>query len=130
MLFDELSASRVLRISGFTDLERFRAGERFVAAESIPLRIKSFSAARATLSLPRVSVALLGSFPRILDGLHDGPDAIITPLAQPANRAIINGIVVTNASIGFLRGRSRYSWFEKAPNWYFSLRVDRAVARP
>ena len=98
-----------------------------MAAESIPLRIKSFSAARATLQLPRVSVALFGSFPRIRDAAYDGPDAIVTLLAEPANGAIINGVAVTNTSIGFLRGRSRYSWFEKAPNWFFSLRVDRSV---
>jgi AraC family ethanolamine operon transcriptional activator len=128
MLIDELSASRLLRISKFSELERFRAAERFVAAESIPLRVKSFSATRATLVLPRVTVALLGSFPRILDAVHEAPDAVITLLAEPANGAIINGVPVTNTSIGFLRGHARYSWFEKAPNWYFSLKVDRSVA--
>lgn len=127
MLVDELSASRFLRILKFSELEQFRAAERFVAAESIPLRIKSFSATRATLALPRVSVALLGTFPRILDGVHEGDDTIITLLAEPANGGIINGVPVTNTSIGFLRGHARYSMFEKAPNWYFSLRVDRSV---
>lgn len=128
MLIDELSASRLLRILKFSDLEQFSASERFVAAESIPLSVKTFSAARVTLVLPRLSVSLLGTFARILDGVLEGDDSIITLLAEPANGGIINGVPVTNTSIAFQRGRSRYSMFEKVPNWYFSLRVDSSVA--
>src|SRR5262245_58650643 len=127
MLVDKLSASRFLRILKFSELEQVLAAEKFVAAERLPLRIKSFAAARATLTLPRVSLALVGTFPRILDGFHESDDAIVTLLAEPANGGIINGVPVANTSIGILRGRSRYSMFEKAPNWYFSLRVDASV---
>jgi AraC family ethanolamine operon transcriptional activator len=126
-MLDQLSASRILRIARFSGLEQLAADERFVAAESIPLRIKSFSAARATLPLPRVTLVLHGSFPRILDGVYDGDRAIITLLAAAPNGAIINGIPVTNGFIGVLRGRSRYSMFEKGANWYFSVRVERPL---
>lgn len=128
MLFHQLSTSALLRIVEFNDLEQFSAAERFVDSQSIPLRMKAFFAARATLTLPRSTVVLLGSFPRILDAVYDGDDSIVVLAAEPPDRATINGMPIGSNSIGILRGRSTYSALERAPNWYFSMKFDQSVA--
>jgi AraC family ethanolamine operon transcriptional activator len=127
MLFDQLSASSVLRICKFTGLEQLRAAQRFADTESIPLRMKSFAASRAILTLPGSTVVLFESFPRISDAVYKQANPVIMLPAAPVNGAIINGIPVTNNSIGFARGYSSYSLLEKAPNWYFSMVFNRSV---
>ena len=89
--------------------------------------MKSFSASRAILALPGATVVLLHSFPRIVDAVCSQANPVIMLPAAPVNGAIINGIPVTNNSIGFGRGNSGYSLFEKAPNWYFWMVFDQSV---
>lgn len=111
----------------FVELEQYRAAERLADAESIPLRMKSFSASCATLTLPGAKVALHQTFPRILDTVCNQADPIVIVPAAPVTGVIINGIPVTNNSIGFARGHSSYSVLEKASNWYFTIVLSRSV---
>jgi AraC-like DNA-binding protein len=127
MLFDRLSASRALRTFRITDLEQYRAADRFVDSESIPLRMKSFSVSRAVLTLPHCTVMLAQSFPRLLDAVYRRANPLIVLMAEPPSALIHNGIPVNGCSLAFAQGRSEYRVHEEASNWYFSAMFTRSV---
>ena len=82
MLFDRLSASRALRTFRITDLEQYRTEERFVDSVSIPLRMKSFCASRASLTLPHCTMILAQSFPRLLDAVYRRANPLVVLMAE------------------------------------------------
>ena len=127
MLFDRLSASPALRTFNITDLEQYRATEKFVDSESIPLRMTSFSVSRAVLTLPHCTVMLAQSFPRLLDAVYRRANPLVVLMAEKPNGLIHNGIEVNSRSIAFAQGRSDYRVREEASNWYFSAMFTRSV---
>lgn len=129
MLLNQLSPSRRLKIVRFTEEKIWHTAQRFVVAESIPLRLETFAASRARLILPQATVALVGSFPRILDGIYGHADPIVVIPASAPSGATVNGIPVEDRTVGIICGQASYSLFEKLPNWFFTMRIDASARR-
>lgn len=118
MLFEGLSSSAALTVTRFTDIDRFCSTEVVGGARIIPLRLKAFSAARASLVLPSCQLVLLQSFPRIMDaGLETSGAFAVVPMIG-SNEAIVNGVAIDSRSLMFLRGRDTGRIVEPHGNLY------------
>ncbi|MGH6754657.1 MAG: hypothetical protein ACREDP_21080, partial [Bradyrhizobium sp.] len=105
MLFEGLSSSAALTVTHFTDIDRFCSTEVVGETRIIPLRLKAFSAAQASLVLPSCQLVLLQSFPRIMDaGLQTSGAFAVVPMADTVE-AIVNGVAIDSSSLMFLRGK-------------------------
>ena len=118
MVFEGLSSSAALTVNHFTDIDRFCSTEVVGGARIIPLRLKAFSAARASLVLPSCQLVLLQSFPRIMDaGLETSGAFAVVPMAGNAE-AIVNGVAIDDRSLMFLRGKDPGRIVEPHGNLY------------
>jgi AraC-like DNA-binding protein len=118
MLFQGLSSSAALTVTRFTDVDRFCSTEVVGGARIIPLRLKAFSAARASLILPSCQLVLLQSFPRIMDaGLETSGAFAVVPMADNTE-AVVNGVAIDSRSLMFLRGKDPGRIVEPHGNLY------------
>jgi hypothetical protein len=67
MQFQSLLPSPALSIVQFSDIDAFRPAEFVADARSVPLNLANFHTARAIVQLPFCQIAVLTSFPRIVD---------------------------------------------------------------
>jgi AraC-like DNA-binding protein len=118
MIFEGLMTSQALNVVRFDDVDAFRPSEITPQAQSIPLELRNFAAARATLSLPSCRIDLLQTFPRILDTAAETPGIIVSiPLSQ-THEGAVNGLRLDHLSPMFLRGKSSCHFVEPKANQY------------
>jgi AraC-like DNA-binding protein len=127
MLFDGLSASTALRVERFDDIDAFHATEIIGGARSVPLRLKEFSAARATLVLPSCQLVLLRSFARIHDSSFKTTGSfVILPMTSRVD-ATINGVALSDRSLIFLRGSASGRSVESSGNLHAIINFVRPM---
>ena len=103
-LFDTLTDSSALRISRFPDIDQFHSIERLAEAYSIPLDLRDFAAAFATVTLRSCSIFLQHTFPRILQAQYRASGTIIAfAMNEPAS-AILNGAEIRSPSLLLICG--------------------------
>lgn len=111
MLFRHLNASAALNLERYKDIDHFHDSERYVRAESVPLRVGDFSVLRATLALPSSTLSLVRTFPRIVDGFELAGRLLIVLPMDGIVSARINGDEI-GQSLLLLRGRPSCTIYE------------------
>ena len=91
MMFRNLTASTALTLDQYADIDQFRESERYVHAESVPLKADRFSAARASLKLPSCRLSLVHTFPRIINGYDMANRLVVVVPMDGISSARVNG---------------------------------------
>jgi len=104
MPFQNLSPSPALSIVEFSDIDAFRPVEFVAAARSVPLSLANFHTARAMVQLPGCQIALLTSFPRIVDVSYRAAHGIVIFQLKNAYEVSVNGMSVDRPTFVGMRG--------------------------
>lgn len=105
MLFKNLRASAALGLDRYEDIDHFRESERYVGAESIPLRAGDFSVLRASLALPSCKLSLVKTFPRLINGYEmSGKTVLVIPMDDVISTTV-NGEPIGSHSLLLLKNR-------------------------
>jgi AraC family transcriptional regulator, ethanolamine operon transcriptional activator len=91
MMFRNLSSSIALTLDQYVDIDQFRESERYVHAESVPLKADQFFAARASLKLPSCTLSLVHTFPRIINGYDMANRLVVVVPMDGISSARVNG---------------------------------------
>lgn len=111
MLFKTLTPSAALTLHEYADIEDFRKSERYVAAESTPLSAANFSVMRASLALPRCSLSLVRTFPRIINGYEMAGRLVMVVPMDGVSSARVNGHPL-GQSLLLLKGSANCTVYE------------------
>ena len=104
MLFQNLSPSRALSITQFSDIDAFRPVEFVAEARSVPLNLVNFHTARAIVPLPFCQIAVLTSFPRIVDVSYRAAHGVVIFQIEDDYDVSVNGMSVNRPAFIGLRG--------------------------
>src|SRR5512147_2034099 len=104
MLFQNLSPSPALSITQFFDIDAFRPAEFGADARSVPLNLANFHAARAIVQLPFCQVAVLTSFPRIVDVSYRAAHGVVMFQLEARHEVSVNGMSVNRPPFISMRG--------------------------
>jgi len=104
MLFKNLSPSPALSIVQFSDIDAFRPVEFVADARSVPLTLANFHTARAMVQLPHCQIAVLTSFPRIVDVSYRAAHGVVIFQLQDAYEVSVNGLSVDRPTFVGMRG--------------------------
>ena len=104
MLFQNLSPSTALSITEFSDIDAFRPVEFVADARSVPLTLANFHTARAMVQLPGCQIAVLTSFPRILDVSYRAAHGVVIFQLEDAYEVSVNGLSVNRPAFVGMRG--------------------------
>jgi len=104
MPFQNLSPSTALSITQFSDIDAFRPVEFVADARSVPLTLANFHTARAMVQLPSCQVAVLTSFPRILDVSYRAPHGVVIFQIEDNFDVSVNGLSVNRPAFVSMRG--------------------------
>jgi AraC-like DNA-binding protein len=104
MLFQSLSPSSALSIVEFSDIDAFRPVEFVADARSVPLSLANFHTARAIVQLPGCQIALLTSFPRIVDVSYRAAHGVVIFQIKDAYEVSVNGLSVDRPTFVGMRG--------------------------
>ncbi len=111
MLFRHLNTSAALDLERYRDIDHFHDSERYVRADSVPLRACDFSVLRATLAMPSTILSLVRTFPRIITGFElSGRLLIVLPM-DGVTSARINGDEI-GQSLLLLKGSPNCTIYE------------------
>lgn len=105
MQFQNLVPSSALTIARFFDIDAFRPVEFVEDARSVPLDLTNFHTARAMVQLPACHIAVLNSFPRILDVSYRAPHGLIIFQLEDDYDVSANGMSVNRPAFVGLRGK-------------------------
>ena len=94
MQFQSLQPSPALSIARFSDIDAFRPLEFAANARSVPLTLANFHTARAIVPLPGCQIAVLTSFPRIVDVSYRAPDGLVIFQIEDDYEVSVNGMSV------------------------------------
>lgn len=118
MQFQNLRPSPALSILEFSDIDAFRPVEFVSEARSIPLDLKNFHTARAMVQLPFCQIAVLTSFPRILDVSYRAEHGLVIFQLEDNYDISVNGMSAEHpAFIGF-RGNADLQFVEPRSSLY------------
>jgi AraC-like DNA-binding protein len=104
MLFQNLAPSPALSIARFSDIDAFRPVEFVADARSVPLTLANFHTARAMVQLPGCQIALLTSFPRIVDVSYRAVHGVVIFQIKDAYEVSVNGLSVNRPAFVGMRG--------------------------
>src|SRR5215218_7690833 len=104
MLFQNLSPSAALSITQFSDIDAFRPAEFAANARSVPLSLANFHTARAMVPLPGCQIAVLTSFPRIVDVSYRAPNGLVIFQIEDNYDVSVNGLSVNRPAFLGMRG--------------------------
>src|SRR6185312_13762236 len=104
MQFQSLTPSPALSIVQFSDIDAFRPVEFVADARSVPLTLANFHAARAMVQLPDCQIALLRSFPRIIDVSYRASHGVVIFQVEDACEVSVNGISVNQPAFVAMHG--------------------------
>ena len=112
MQFQSLQPSPALSIVRFSDIDAFRPIEFAANARSVPLNLANFHTARATVPLPGCQVAVLTSFPRLVDVSYHAPHGLIIFQIEDNYDVSVNGMSVNRPAFLGMRGNLDLQFFE------------------
>jgi len=98
-LIDLLTESPVLSISRFSDVDGFRSIEQLAEARSLPLDVRNFAAAFATVPLKSCSIFLQRTFPRILQARYRTGGLLVAFAMRPINAMMLNGTEIHDSML-------------------------------
>jgi AraC-like DNA-binding protein len=104
MQFQSLQPSPALSIVQFSDIDAFRPAEFAANARSVPLSLANFHTARAMVLLPGCQIAVLTSFPRIVDVSYRAPDGLVIFQIEDNYDVSVNGLSVNRPAFLGMRG--------------------------
>lgn len=104
-LLDQLTGSAVLNVSRFPDFDHFCAIGQLGDARSIPLELRGFASAFATMKLKSCSIFLQQTFPRILQQTFRTSGAIIALGMDDEVAVTVNGIEASAPMLLIARGQ-------------------------
>jgi hypothetical protein len=104
MLFQNLSPSPALSITQFSDIDAFRPVEFVADTRSIPLNLANFHTARAMVQLPFCQIAVLTSFPRIVDVSYRAAHGLVIFQLEDDYEVSVNGMSVNRPAFIGMRG--------------------------
>ena len=104
MLLQMLSPSRALSITQFFDIDAFRPVDFVAEARSVPLNLANFHAARAIVPLPFCQVAVLTSFPRIVDVSYRASHGVVIFQIEDDYEVSVNGMSANRPAFIGMRG--------------------------
>lgn len=104
MSFQNLSPSPALSIVEFFDIDAFRPVEFVADARSVPLSLANFHTARAMVQLPHCQIAVLTSFPRIVDVSYRAAHGVAIFQLKDAYEVSVNGLSVDRPTFVGMRG--------------------------
>src|SRR5215212_5221122 len=104
MLFQNFSPSTALSITEFFDIDAFRPVEFVAEARSVPLTLANFHTARAMVQLPGCQIAVLTSFPRILDVSYRAAHGVVIFQLEDNFDVSVNGLSVNRPAFVSMRG--------------------------
>jgi AraC family transcriptional regulator, ethanolamine operon transcriptional activator len=123
-LIDLLTESPTLRIKRFPDVDHFRGIERLAEARSIPLDVRNFAAAFATVNLKSCSIFLQRTFPRILQARYRTNGAMVAFTMQQADAMMLNGTEVRSPSLLLVGGSALCDVVEPQANLVAFINFD------
>ena len=104
MLFQNLSPSTALSITQFSNIDAFRPVEFVADARSVPLNLANFHTARAMVQLPFCQIAVLNTFPRILDVSYRAAHGVVIFQLEDRHEVSVNGMSVNRPAFIGMRG--------------------------
>ena len=104
MLFQKLSPSPALSIVQFSDIDAFRPVEFVADARSVPLNLANSHTARAMVQLPSCQIAVLTSFPRIVDVSYRAAHGVVIFQLEDNYEVSVNGMSVNRPAFIGMRG--------------------------
>ncbi len=104
MLLQNLSPSAALSITRFSDIDAFRPIEFVADARSVPLNLANFHTARAMVQLPFCQIAVLTTFPRILDVSYRAAHGVVMFQLEDRHEVSVNGMSVNRPAFIGMRG--------------------------
>ena len=110
-----LSPSAALSVARFSDFDAFRPAEFGAPARNIPLDIRNFYAARATVKLPSCQVTALRSFARLVDASYRVDGGLVMVPLEDIEPVSANGRTLDSRSFVTMRGRIDNQFLEPRP---------------
>ena len=104
MQFQNLLPSPALSIVQFSDIDAFRPVEFVADARSVPLNLANFHTARAIVQLPFCQIAVLTTFPRILDVSYRAAHGVVMFQLEDRHEVSVNGLSVNRPAFIGMRG--------------------------
>ena len=104
MQFQNLPPSPALSIVQFSDIDAFRPIEFVADARSVPLNLANFHTARAIVQLPFCQIAVLTTFPRILDVSYRAAHGVVMYQLEDRHEVSVNGLSVNRPAFIGMRG--------------------------
>jgi AraC family ethanolamine operon transcriptional activator len=113
MQFHDLTPSPALSIVQFSDIDAFRPVEFAADARSVPLDLKNFHTARAMVQLPSCQIAVLTSFPRIVDVSYRAAQGLVIFQLEDNYEVSVNGMSAQRPAFIGLRGNVDLQFAER-----------------
>ena len=129
MLFRNLTASSALTLVQYPDIDAFRASEKYVRAESIPLQGGSAPVLRASSAFPSCLLSLVRTFPRIIKGYEMADRLVIVIPMDDVGSARINGRAIGHALV-LLTGSANCTVHEPDGRLVAIVSMRRAILGP
>ena len=104
MQFQNLPPALALSIVQFSDIDAFRPIEFVADVRSVPLNLANFHAARAMVQLPFCQIAVLTTFPRILDVSYRAAHGVVMFQLEDRHEVSVNGMSVNRPAFIGMRG--------------------------
>jgi AraC family ethanolamine operon transcriptional activator len=124
-----LNASSTLALEHYPNIDAFRISERYARAQSIPIHAGNASILRACLALPRCSLSLVRTFPRLIKG-YEIPGRLLAVIPMDdVSSARINGIDI-GQSLVLMSGAANCTVHEPEGRLVAILSVRKAALGP
>jgi AraC family ethanolamine operon transcriptional activator len=123
-LIDLLTESSVLSIRRFPDVDGFRSIEQLAEARSIPLDVRNFASAFATVTLKSCSIFLQRTFPRILQARYRSDGVMVAFAMQRIDAMMLNGSAIRNPTLLLVSGSTLCDLVEPQPNLVAFVNFD------
>ncbi len=128
-LIDQLADSSALRINRSEDFDQFRSIERLADARSIPLELRGFAAAFATVTLKSCTVFLQRTFPRILQAMYCTKGAVVGFGMDDEVSVVVDGVAARPPTILLARGKAPCEIIEPRANLIAFINFDDVADR-